>query len=176
MLPDSNIIISTLEWVIEKWVDHLSPIVILRCYEGGVLLRLGSYQGELKEGVNFKMPFIDEVHSVIKTVDTFHVAAVDITTLDGKQASVEPIIKFDIIDFKKYLIDTNQASDNLHDIARGIIADHLTDCNWEDIKDKKTLTQIKNKLKSECDDMGVNILKVYFGRIVTTKMFTVFKE
>jgi len=173
---DGNIIINSLEWLGEKWKDYLSPWSILRCYEGGVLLRLGKYKHELKEGLNFKLPFIDEIHTVIKTTDTFHVAAVDITTADNKQVSVEPIIKFDIVDFKKYLIDTNNAADNLHDIARGVIADHLTDCTFDEIKDRKTLTQIKNKLKGECDDMGVAVLKVYFGRIVTTKMFTVFKE
>jgi len=173
---DGNILISTLEWVGEKWKDYISPVIILRCYEGGVLLRIGKYKHELKEGWNWKLPIIDEIHTVIKTIDTFHVAAVDITTLDGKQVSVEPIIKFDIVDFKKYLVDTNNASDNLHDVVRGVIADHLTDCNWDEIKDKKTLTQIKNKLKNEADDVGVNIIKVYFGRVVTTKMFTVFKE
>ena len=31
-------------------------------------------------------------------------------------------------------------------------------------------------LKKECDDMGINIYKVYFGRIVTTKIYNVFKE
>jgi regulator of protease activity HflC (stomatin/prohibitin superfamily) len=169
-------ILRIIEWLIEKLKDYVSPIVILRCYESGVLLRLGTYKKDLKEGINWKIPLIDEAHTVIKTIDTFHVAAVDITTLDNKQVSVEPIIKFDIVNPKKYLIDTNNASDNLHDIARGIIADYLTDCEWDDIKRKTTLTTIKNKLKSECDDMGVNVFKVYFGRIVTTKIYTVFKE
>ena len=100
----------------------------------------------------------------------------DIVTLDGKQVSVEPIVKFDIIDPKKYLLEVNNGSDNLHDITRGVIADYLTDCEWEDIKQKKTLTAIKNALKSECDELGVKIYKIYFGRIVTTRMFTVFKE
>jgi len=169
-------LIRIIEWLGEKFKDYISPIFILREYESGVLLRLGIYKRNLIAGINFKWPLLDEVHTVIRTVDTFHVAAVDITTLDGKQVSVEPIIKFEIIDPKKYLIDVNQASDNLHDIARGIIADYLTDCEWEDIKKKTTLTEIKNKLKTECDEMGVKIYKVYFGRIVTTRMFTVFKE
>jgi regulator of protease activity HflC (stomatin/prohibitin superfamily) len=101
---------------------------------------------------------------------------VDITTMDNKQVSVEPIIKFDIIDPKKYLVDVNEAAGNIHDIARGVIADYLTDCTWDEIKKKSTLTAIKNALKKECDDMGINIYKVYFGRIVTTKMYTIFKD
>ena len=168
--------IKLLEWIGEKWRDYLSPIIILRDYEAGVLLRIGKYRKNLKVGLNWKVPIIDEIHTVIWTVDTFHVAPVDIVTLDGKQVSVEPIVKFDIIDPKKYLWEVNNGSDNLHDITRGVIADYLTDCEWEDIKQKKTLTAIKNALKSECDELGVKIYKIYFGRIVTTRMFTVFKE
>lgn len=169
-------LIRIFEWIAEIWRDYLSPVLVLRCYEGGVLLRLGTYRKNLKEGINFKLPLIDEVHVVITTIDTFHISPVDITTLDNKQVSVEPIIKFDITDPKKYLVDVNEAAGNIHDIARGIIADYLTDCTWDDIKKKTTLTAIKNALKKECDDMGINIYKVYFGRIVTTKMYTIFKD
>lgn len=169
-------LIRIFEWIAEIWRDYLSPVLVLRCYEGGVLLRLGKYKRNLKEGINFKIPLIDEVHIVITTIDTFHISPVDITTIDNKQVSVEPIIKFDIIDPKKYLVDVNEAAGNIHDIARGIIADYLTDCTWDDIKKKTTLTAIKNALKKECDDMGINIYKVYFGRIVTTKMYTIFKD
>jgi regulator of protease activity HflC (stomatin/prohibitin superfamily) len=169
-------LIRIFEWIAEIWRDYLSPVLVLRCYEGGVLLRLGTYRKNLKEGINFKLPLIDEVHVVITTIDTFHISPVDITTMDNKQVSVEPIIKFDIIDPKKYLVDVNEAAGNIHDIARGIIADYLTDCTWDEIKKKTTLTAIKNALKKECDDMGINIYKVYFGRIVTTKMYTIFKD
>lgn len=169
-------LIKLLEWIGEKWTDFLSPVFVVREFESGVLLRLGKYKKNLSAGVNFKWPLVDEIHKVIKTIDTFHVAAVDITTLDGKQVSVEPIVKFDIIDPKKYILDVNAAGDNFHDITRGIIADYLTDCEWDEIKKKTTLTEIKNKLKNECDEIGVKVYKVYFGRIVTTRMFTVFKE
>jgi regulator of protease activity HflC (stomatin/prohibitin superfamily) len=169
-------LIRIFEWIAEIWRDYLSPVLVLRCYEGGVLLRLGTYRKNLKEGINFKIPLIDEVHFVITTIDTFHISPVDITTMDNKQVSVEPIIKFDIVDPKKYLVDVNEAAGNIHDIARGVIADYLTDCTWDEIKKKSTLTAIKIALKKECDDMGINIYKVYFGRIVTTKMYTIFKD
>lgn len=169
-------LIRILEWMGEQWREYISPVYVIRCYESGVLLRLGKYKCDVREGVNFKIPLIDEVHTVIKSVDTYHVSPVDITTIDNKQVSVEPIIKFDIVDPRKYLIDANEAAGNIHDISRGIIADYLTDCEWDEIKKKSTLTAIKNALKKECDDMGINIYKVYFGRVVTTKMYTVFKE
>jgi hypothetical protein len=45
---DGNLLISTFEWVAEKFKDYISPIVVLRCYESGVLLRLGKYKYNLK--------------------------------------------------------------------------------------------------------------------------------
>lgn len=169
-------LIKFFEWVAEKGIDYLSPIFIVRDFESGVLLRLGKYKKDLNNGINFKIPLVDEIYKVVKTIDTFHINPVDITTTDNKQVSVEPIIKFEIVAPKKYLLEANEAAGNIHDIARGVIADYLTDCDWEEIKKKTTLTRIKNTLKNECDDMGLLIHKVYFGRIVTTKMFTVFKE
>jgi len=173
---DSNILISTIEWIGEKWNNYLSPVTVLRCYEGGVLLRLGKYKHDLKEGLNFKLPLIDEIHTCIKTIDTFALPPIDITTIEGKQVSVEPIVMFEITDPKKYLIDTNEASGNIRDISRGTIADYLADCTWEEIKEKKTLTAIKNSIKKECEPMGILVHKVYFARVVTTKVYTVFKE
>ena len=51
--------IKLLEWIGEKWRDYLSPIIILRDYEAGVLLRIGKYRKNLKVGLNWKVPIID---------------------------------------------------------------------------------------------------------------------
>jgi regulator of protease activity HflC (stomatin/prohibitin superfamily) len=173
---DTNILISTIEWVGNKWNDYISPVIILPAYEAGVLVRLGEYKKELKTGINFKIPLIDEVHTCIKTIDTFALNPIDITTTEGKQVSVEPIVMFEIIDPKKYLIDTNDAAGNIRDVSRGTIADYLADCTWEEVKEKKTLTAIKNAIKKECESMGIFVHKVFFARMVTTKVYTVFKE
>ena len=37
-------LIRIFEWIAEIWRDYLSPVLVLRCYEGGVLLRLGTYR------------------------------------------------------------------------------------------------------------------------------------
>ena len=171
-----DLIIKTLEWLADKWHEYLSPYVIMRDYESGVLLRLGRYKKNLKTGVNWKLPFIDEVHSVVITTNTFHVANVNVTTTDQKTISVGVIIEYDITDVKKYLLDVNEAESNAHDIARGVIASHLTDCSWEDVKLKPTATAIKNKLKKQFDDMGINIHQLIFGDITQSRVFTVFRE
>lgn len=169
-------LIRLLEWVGDKWRDYISPFCIIRDYEGGVLMRLGHYKHNLKKGINWKLPIIDEVHTVLISIDTFHIANINVTTTDGKMISIGAIVEFEITDVKKYLIDMNDASSNSHDMARGIIADYVTDCTLEEVKDKKTLTKIKNKLKNEFDDLGINVRKLLFGDIIVTKALTIFKD
>jgi regulator of protease activity HflC (stomatin/prohibitin superfamily) len=171
-----DLIIRTLEWLADKWHEYLSPYVILRDYEGGVLLRLGKYKNNLKTGVNWKLPIIDEVHTVITTTNTFHVANVNITTTGGETISVGVIIEYDITDVKKYILDVNEAESNAHDIARGVIASCLTEYTWEDVKQKTTATVVKNKLKKQFDDMGINIHQLIFGDVAKTRVFTIFRE
>jgi regulator of protease activity HflC (stomatin/prohibitin superfamily) len=78
-------LIKFFEWIAEKGIDYLSPIFIVRDFESGVLLRLGKYKKDLSVGVNFKFPLIDEIYKVVRTIDTFHVNPVNITTLDNKR-------------------------------------------------------------------------------------------
>ena len=51
-------LIKFFEWIIEKGIDHFSPIFIVSEYESGVLLRLGKYKKNLSVGINFKIPFL----------------------------------------------------------------------------------------------------------------------
>lgn len=169
-------LIRVFQWIAEIWSQHLSPFVVLSDYEEGVILRMGKYQKNLVKGVNFKMPLMDYTMTVVVTKDTYHVANVNVTTIDGKTISVGSIVEFNIVDVKKYFLDVNEAQSNAHDITRGIIADYLSDCEWEEVKKKTTLTQIKNRLKPQMEAMGMNVTQVMFGDIAQSRVFTIFKE
>ena len=169
-------IIRLLEWIFEIGKDYISPFCVLPEYQGGVLMRMGKYKKNLSHGINWKIPLVDAIHTVITTADTFHIANVNVTTIDTKTINVGAVIEFEIVDVKKYLIDMNDADSNAHDIARGVIADYITDCTWEEIKDKKTQTKIKNKLKAELAILGINVKSLLIADIAITKTFTLIKE
>lgn len=173
---ESNIIIEAIKYLGEDvLLQKVSPVFFMYEYEVGVLMRNGMYVKDLKPGINYKFPFIDRFHTVVSSVETVEVLPIQFTTHNGIQATVEPILKYIIIDPKKYIVDTNDACSNLKQLARGIIANYLTDIDWSEVKEKRTLTAIKNALKSECAEMGVQVEKVYFGQIVTTKVYTVLR-
>lgn len=168
--------IRVVEWVLEKGEEHILPFCIVAEYEGGVLLRFGRYKKNLKKGINWKIPLVDYIISTYVTIDTLSLSNVNITTTDSRTITVGAAIEFDVYDVKKYLIDMNDARSNLIDISRGILADYLTDCKWHEIKDKKNLTKIKNKLKKETLNIGVDIKRVLITDIALTTTYTLIKD
>ena len=168
-------IIRLLEWILNAGREHILPFVVVREYEAGILLRMGRYAGNLEVGWNWKIPIIDEAQVIVKSIDTFHVENVSITTTDAKTVSVGAVIEFSIIDPKLYIISVNDALSNSHDIARGIIADYLSDCTWDEIKQKPTRTEVKKKLKKVFVDMGIEVHDLYFADISLNTVLTLRK-
>lgn len=171
-----------LDALVEKifeYAERMFPFVIIDQFEHGILMRNGKKVKHLSRGIHFfplKLLFIDNVLTVLKEKDTYSVSNVNITTIDGKTISVGVIVEYFIEDPDKFLLQANDAITNAKDKTRGIAADYLTDCNWEDVKKKTTCTQIRNKLRSELDELGINVTKVLFGNIVISKVFTLFNN
>lgn len=168
-----------IDWLLGLW-SEINPFVIVYQYEGAVHMRMGSFRKILKTGFHFlplKSLFIDTVYKKYVTIDTFHVANINVTTTDAKTITIGAIIEYTISDVQKFILDANDAISNAHDLSRAVIADVITDCTWEEVKRKTTQTKIKNKLKSELEPLGMEIHQVKFGDVVISRgVFTIFKE
>ena len=171
------------QWImklLEAGWDYIKIFTVIAAYEEGVLLRLGKPlrkgRSVLKPGFHLKFPILDYVYTAIVTTDTMEIKAVNITTLDGKTSTNGLIVKFRVSDIYKYLIETNEPRSNMHDLCRGILSNYLEDCNWEDIRKKPTINAIRKKIALECDEMGVEVLDVYFSDKCLTRAIKLFSE
>lgn len=173
---DGNFITQIFDYVAEKWHEYLAPYVIMRDYEGGVVLRLGRMNRTLKRGFNWKWPLVEEVHSCVVSTDTFRLVNINFTTSDGITATVGATIEFDINDVFKFLIEKNEGLSNGKDISWGIISYNLSDCTWEEAIKKTTATKIKNKLKDRLADNGINIKDLILGTMTKSRVMTLHKE
>jgi hypothetical protein len=64
----------------------------------------------------------------------------------------------------------------MHDLCRGILSNYLEDCNWEDIRKKPTINAIRKKIALECEDMGVEVMDVWFSDKCITRAIKLFSE
>lgn len=153
-----------------EFKDYVLPFIIISEYDMAARLRMGKNPTELGPGIHFKIPFLDIVYVCNTQPDTKETTPIYVTTADEKTITATPFIKFRIVDAVKYLIYTNTADSNLHDTAKIVFSDYLTDITWEECKKKTTRTNIKNKLNVETEDMGIEILKCGLSGLAITRL------
>lgn len=165
------------DWLKDIWHEVIKFFKfweIIEEYQMGVRLTLGRFPKQLVPGFHFIVPFgIHVVHSDNIKPDTLQAKAVHVTTMDGKTVSVSPAIEYEINNIIDWLIYTNDARTNLHDIIRGITADYITDISWEECGKKTTRTAIKNKLNKRIESMGavcreVMLTDICISRVIVT--------
>jgi len=161
---------------IQVW-HHLVPFAIVNQYEEGVRLRLGKLHNKtLQPGFHWKIPFVDVLLTTIVTNDTMDIKPINITTIDNKTITVGAVIEFSITDIVKYIVDTNEARSNTHDICRGLMADYLQDCTWDQCKDKKTIRTITRLLTKKCEQMGISLTGLTFTELSLSRAFRLFGD
>ena len=143
----------------EIWHD-MKPIIFINEYEKGVILRAGKLNRVIEKGTHFRIPFIDDYLTVMIKVETLPTHSVHITTLDDRTITAVPIVEYVVIDPVKYLIETNEAKSNIHDIVRATVSDYLTDCTWDECKLKRTINAITRKVAEQCVPMGAQVSRV----------------
>lgn len=167
-----------IDWIAGLW-DQINPFVVIQQYESGIHMRLGRKIKDLPVGLSFlplKTLFIDQVLTIHTKKDTIQIENVNVTTLDGKSVSVGAVIEFEVTSPSLFFLEANDALSNAKDISRGIIADCLADCNWEEIKQKPTRTDIKRRISKELESIGIKTNQVLFTNMVVSRAFTIFKD
>lgn len=162
--------IEFLKFIFEILEKYLMPVQVINTYERGVVLTLGKNPKPIQPGVVFKFPLIQEIFTTPIMPDTISPSSVNVTTADGKTISVRVAIEYEITDAQKWLIEVTDATTNLADLTRGFVADYLTDINWEEVVQKRTRTEIKNKLNRKCQEFGCKINLLMFTEVCQTKI------
>lgn len=153
----------------EIW-NFMKPIIFINEYEKGVVLRAGKFNRAIEKGWHLRVPFLDDYHTVIYTLNTMRTTAVHITTTDDKTITAVPILEYTVGDAYAYLIATNDAPSNVHDILRAAISDYLTDCTWEECKLKRTINAITRKVTEQCLPMGVEVTRVMLSDMCISRV------
>ena len=163
-------IFELLKWIWEQFEHYIWPWTIIHSYERGIRLTWGKNPKLVEPGLRFKFPFSQTILSENVMPNTMCPKAIHITTTDGKTVSVEPAIEYQVVDLISWVINVNDAFSNLNDITRGVVSDYLTDLTWDEVKNKRTQTEIKKRLNKRCEDMGCKITNVMLTDICLTRV------
>lgn len=163
------------DWIGNKFDEFWNSIKFITIYdfEEGVLYRNGKFRKKMHPGIHPRIPFFDDYRKVNIRSETFQIAPINITTTDGKTISVSATYERHIHDSIRFIQQFNGPDGNLHDLSRGIMANYLTECTWEQTKTKDTQAVILNRLTEECNRMGVTVTKFAITDIALSRMFII---
>jgi membrane protease subunit HflC len=167
-----------LERIVEKIMDlgeELLPFEVIDHYHRGLRLRFGNHVGGILEpGFHWKWPFADRIIWDMVKMRTFDLDEQSVTTKDWKSVVVKGVIKYEIKDIVKSLLETNGPVDAVSDMTRGIIRNAITDRNWDECNGTELSKDVKEKAKKEADKWGIRILEVTLTDLSESPSFRIF--
>lgn len=149
---------------------NLMPVDVVNDYESGVLLRFGRYRKSLEAGLVWKIPFVDVVMTCHNTVTTMVIKNQVLTTLDEHPIIVESIVKYKIVNAKKYLLEVEDSIDAINDVTQGKIKELITHRNWDELREFKD-AEIKDAVTNEARDWGIKIYYITITSLAKTRVF-----
>ena len=148
------------------FIHDVLPFKIVDQWEKGVHLRFGKFMKVVDPGLNWKVPFFDQILTTPVITQT-------VTSEDEKSVVLSSIVRYHIHDVEKFLLGVMHANDVLVDTTQGIIRDIVEGCKWSDLYDLGSV--VTPEVNSQVEKWGITIQQVSFpdlGEIVTYRVMT----
>lgn len=138
------------------------PIVIIKEWEGGIILRLGKYNKTLKKGVNVRIPFLDTVIKVDKRITTIDIPKQEVMTADNVPVKIDAVVYFRVVDEKKAILNVEDyfsavalySQTAIRDVVGGITLDSVL------LEREKIAKQISEIVERDMNQWGVDIVSI----------------
>lgn len=159
------------------FIHDILPWKIVDQWEKGVHLRTGKFLKVVEPGLNWKLPFFDQIITTPVITQTVNLKPQTVTSLDEKSVVLTSIVRYHIVDVEKFLLGVMHANDVLIDTTQGIIRDIVEGTNWEDLFDLSNI--VRPEVNEQVENWGITVEQVSFpdlGQIVTYRVMTDGKE
>jgi membrane protease subunit HflK len=127
--------------MIDKLIDTLITIwdsvkfwEIVLHYERGVRLRKGVYRETLEPGWYWKIPVLDHIATDNVVTRTHNLSPQALQTSDGKTVQISGILRFNIRDIYKALLEVEGIDHATRDIGYLVIAEAVQTHTYEEVR------------------------------------------
>ena len=150
------------DFIVSIFEDYF-PLIIIQPWQRGVCTCCGHWMRELKPGVYFRFPFLEEIAIIEVTVEPVDIRCATAITSDGKDLAIGGAVVYQVDDVVK-MYSRNQDIDSLIEVlVLGIIHEHVNKHTFEECKKTYELKQkIAERLKRMASQKwGLKVLDVY---------------
>jgi regulator of protease activity HflC (stomatin/prohibitin superfamily) len=159
--------------LIVTFISDFIPFKIVDQWEKGVHLRFGKFINTVEPGLNWKIPFFDQILTTPVITQTVNLSPQTVTSEDEKSVVLSSIVRYHIYDVRKFLLGVMHANDVLVDTTQGIIRDVVEGCKWVDLYDLGSV--VTPEINQQVEKWGITVEQVSFpdlGQIVTYRIIS----
>lgn len=163
--------------LIVTFINDFLPFKIVNQWEQGVHLRTGKFYKVVFPGLNWKVPFFDQILTTPVITQTVNLKPQTVTSLDERNVVLSTIVRYHIEDVEKFLLGVMHANDVLVDTTQGIIRDVVEGTNWMDLYDLGNI--VIHKVNEQVEKWGIEVELISFpdlGEIITYRIISDGKE
>ncbi|MCD6227199.1 slipin family protein [Candidatus Micrarchaeota archaeon] len=138
------------------------PIVIIREWEGGLVLRLGKFNKSLKKGINIVIPFIDKAIKLDKRIVTIDIPKQEVMTSDNVPVKIDAVVYFKVVSAEKAVLNVKDyysavalySQTAIRDVVGGVTLDTVLQ-DREDVAKK-----IREIVEDDMNKWGIDIVSI----------------
>jgi regulator of protease activity HflC (stomatin/prohibitin superfamily) len=144
---------------------------VIDVYQKGVILRLGKFVREIGPGLHWLIPFgVDrtlELSVVTKMADLWPAF---LTIRDGTTVSVAVLVRYNIRDVKRALLEVDHITDAIKDAVNGHVSRLVRAASWEELCGPEFAENLPKECRKRAWKYGVEIEDVVLTDLCKTRV------
>lgn len=160
--------------LIVTFINDILPWKIVDQWEEGVHLSTGKFKRVVKPGLNFKIPFFDQIITTPVITQTVNLKPQTVTSEDDKSVVLSSIVRYHIHDVEKFLLGVMHANDVLVDTTQGIIRDMVEGCKWNDLYDLGSV--VTPEVNQQVSKWGITVEQISFPDLGEIKTYRIMSD
>jgi regulator of protease activity HflC (stomatin/prohibitin superfamily) len=156
------------------FIHDILPFKIVDQWEEGVHLTTGKFKRIVKPGLNFKIPFFDQIITTPVITQTVNLKPQTVTSFDDKSIVLTSIVRYHIHDVEKFLLGVMHANDVLVDTTQGVIRDMVENTMWEELVDLGLI--VMPEVNEQVSKWGITIEQISFPDLGEIKTYRIMSD
>jgi regulator of protease activity HflC (stomatin/prohibitin superfamily) len=153
------------------FIHDVLPFKIVDQWEKGVHLRFGKLIDTVEPGLNWKIPFFDQILTTPVITQTVNLSPQTVTSEDEKSIVLSSIVRYHIYDVRKFILGVMHANDALVDTTQGIIRDVVEGSKWTDLYDLGSV--VTPEVNLQVEKWGITVEQVSFPDLGEIKTYRI---
>lgn len=155
--------------LLTRFFNEIWPFAVVEPWEASLRVRAGKWYKAVGPGLHFKLPLLDNFHTLNVVPRVVNLPHQSVKTLDGKNLAVSGALAYSISNVVKVLVEVDDHDDSLVNLAMGLLADFIANHITEECTHDAIQRTVTEALQESAEQWGVDVTHLYLTDLVDAR-------